>query len=113
MISWGAKPDFFALVEDIVTVVRDHFHLRPPGQSPSTARKTLDLQDPQAVQKCYAWNRWKLIRQLTSNNTERCQVAENPFSSTSPSVWQAPPRTPRAERCQSPGETPNSRQVFT
>ncbi|GFY51009.1 hypothetical protein TNIN_242771 [Trichonephila inaurata madagascariensis] len=42
----GAKPDFFALVEDIVTVVRDHFHLRPPGQSPTTAKKTLDLQDP-------------------------------------------------------------------
>ncbi|GFS36615.1 hypothetical protein TNIN_215391 [Trichonephila inaurata madagascariensis] len=86
----GAKPDFFALVEDIVTVVRDHFHLRPPGQSPTTARKALDLHDPQAVQKCYAWNRRKLIRQLTSNNTERCRIAKDTLVQHFSSVWQAP-----------------------
>ncbi|GFY56891.1 hypothetical protein TNIN_354111 [Trichonephila inaurata madagascariensis] len=53
----GAKADFFALVEDIVTV-REHFHLHPPSQSPTTTKtKNLDLQDPQAAQKCYAWTR--------------------------------------------------------
>ncbi|GFT18739.1 retrovirus-related Pol polyprotein from type-1 retrotransposable element R2 [Trichonephila clavipes] len=89
----GATHDFFALVEDMVSVVREHFHLgSPPLKQGATPRRTreLDLQDPQAVQKCYAWNRRKLIRQLTSSNSARCLISRDRLTEHFSSIWQAP-----------------------
>ncbi|GFQ75972.1 retrovirus-related Pol polyprotein from type-1 retrotransposable element R2 [Trichonephila clavata] len=105
----NADDTFFRISEDLVSVVRDHFHIKGPNQNsgqqgPRTSQ--IDLLDPQAVQRCYGWNRRKLIRHLTEANSHRCNLPRETISRHFQTVWQAPSEELLSEETERPDRPP-------
>ncbi|GFR03036.1 retrovirus-related Pol polyprotein from type-1 retrotransposable element R2 [Trichonephila clavata] len=92
-----------------ISVVRDHYHIKGPNQNigqqgPRTSQ--IDLLDPQAVQRCYGWNRRKLIRHLTEANSHRCNLPRETISNFFQTVWQAPSEELLSEETERPDRPP-------
>ncbi|GFR06620.1 retrovirus-related Pol polyprotein from type-1 retrotransposable element R2 [Trichonephila clavata] len=105
----GAVDDFFGITQDLVSVVQQHFRIRTnlnnrEGIPPR--RKELDMLDPQAVQRCYGWNRRKFIRQLTGDNSERCRIAKADIVSHFTTTWGSPLESPDLPACDPPERPP-------
>ncbi|GFQ89979.1 retrovirus-related Pol polyprotein from type-1 retrotransposable element R2, partial [Trichonephila clavata] len=104
-----ADETFFRISEDLISVVRDHFRIKKPNQNsgqqgPRTSE--IDLLDPQAVQRCYGWNRRKLIRHLTEANSHRCNLPRETISSYFQTIWQAPSEELLSEETERPDRPP-------
>ncbi|GFQ80717.1 retrovirus-related Pol polyprotein from type-1 retrotransposable element R2 [Trichonephila clavata] len=104
-----ADETFFRISEDLISVVRDHFRIKKPNQNsgqqgPRTSE--IDLLDPQAVQRCYGWNRRKLIRHLTEANSHRCNLPRETISSHFQTIWQAPSEELLSEETERPDRPP-------
>ncbi|GFT19301.1 retrovirus-related Pol polyprotein from type-2 retrotransposable element R2DM, partial [Nephila pilipes] len=81
---------------DITTALQHHFHLKKRQVSTSNTGSSKNdklnkLKDPQTIQKAYAWNRRKCIRDLVESNDTRCGVHIDDIYSHFSSTWAAPP----------------------
>ncbi|GFR00695.1 retrovirus-related Pol polyprotein from type-2 retrotransposable element R2DM [Trichonephila clavata] len=103
---------FENLVDGVIEAVQGHFNLVRPQSNQNRApnqSKGLDLQNPQATQRSYRWNRRKCVRQITQANSMRCPLPRDTIASFFETTWgnaclhvsspsQAPPvRPPIAE----------------
>ncbi|GFR25051.1 retrovirus-related Pol polyprotein from type-2 retrotransposable element R2DM [Trichonephila clavata] len=106
----GAIGDFFNIIDDIVAVVRDHFRIRPiegpTNNEIKPRRRELDLLDPQAVQKCYAWNRRKFVRHLTGENSDRCKIPTIELTNHFSTTWDLPTEAPNLAAFDPPDRPP-------
>ncbi|GFT09236.1 c2H2-type domain-containing protein [Nephila pilipes] len=80
---------------DITAALQQHFHLKKrqlPSSNPGSSKneKLNKLKDPQTIQKAYAWNRRKCIRDLVESNDTRCSVHIDDIYSHFSSTWAAP-----------------------
>ncbi|GFS98750.1 retrovirus-related Pol polyprotein from type-2 retrotransposable element R2DM [Nephila pilipes] len=80
---------------DITSAIQQHFHLEKREASSANKRantndKKEKLKDPQTIQKAYAWNRRKCIRDLVESNDTRCSVPTEVIHSHFTATWAAP-----------------------
>ncbi|GFQ73017.1 retrovirus-related Pol polyprotein from type-2 retrotransposable element R2DM [Trichonephila clavata] len=84
------KTHLEAIVGGVTQAVQEHFHLqRPVTQGDSSARKGLDTQDPQKLQRAYRWNRRKCIRAITQPSGTRCTLPKEEVHSYYTKIWEA------------------------
>ncbi|GFS86882.1 retrovirus-related Pol polyprotein from type-1 retrotransposable element R2 [Nephila pilipes] len=80
---------------DITFAIQQHFHLEKREASSANPRVSVNekrekLKDPQTIQKAYAWNRRKCIRDLVESNDTRCSVPTEVIHSHFTATWAAP-----------------------
>ncbi|GFQ89970.1 uncharacterized protein TNCT_333791 [Trichonephila clavata] len=102
-----SMPHLETLVDNLVVVVQEHFHLsRPPqNQNSTTANRPTDVQNPQAVQRNYRWNRRKCIRLITQANSLRCPLPREAVTAHFQQVWEHA-KTDVIEQSQNPPTRP-------
>ncbi|GFU42034.1 retrovirus-related Pol polyprotein from type-2 retrotransposable element R2DM [Nephila pilipes] len=76
---------------NIISTIQEHFHLIPPSiNSKKPTFKKPDASDAQGLQKSYAWNRRKCIRDLVNPNPTRCTIPASDLFSFYKNIWDTP-----------------------
>ncbi|GFQ70126.1 retrovirus-related Pol polyprotein from type-2 retrotransposable element R2DM [Trichonephila clavata] len=81
---------FENLVDGVVEAVQGHFNLVRPQNNQNrepNKPKGPDLQNPQATQRSYRWNRRKCVRQITQANSMRCPLPRDTIASFYEATW--------------------------
>ncbi|GFT35317.1 transposon TX1 uncharacterized 149 kDa protein, partial [Nephila pilipes] len=91
-----AQVAFETLLDDIISVMQNHFHLAPPTDSRkaphsiSSNRVKSDPENAQLIQRQYRWNRRKCVRNIVNPSSSFCQIEKNILHSHFSETW-APP----------------------
>ncbi|GFS97339.1 hypothetical protein NPIL_217261, partial [Nephila pilipes] len=99
---------FDHLLQDITTVIQNHFHLSPSSNNynkPSAASSKLnrtDTQNAQLIQKQYRWNRKKCVRNIVNPSSTFCQISKEDLTSHFSNIWAPPSQTFQFPSCSPP-----------
>ncbi|GFS88606.1 retrovirus-related Pol polyprotein from type-2 retrotransposable element R2DM, partial [Nephila pilipes] len=91
-----AQVAFETLLDDIISIMQNHFHLAPSNESKkappsiSSTRVKSDPQNAQLIQRQYRWNRRKCVRNIVNPSSSFCQIEKNLLHSHFTESW-APP----------------------
>ncbi|GFT64734.1 retrovirus-related Pol polyprotein from type-1 retrotransposable element R2, partial [Nephila pilipes] len=91
-----AQVAFESLLDDIISIMQNHFHLAPSNESRkappsiSSTRVKSDPQNAQLIQRQYRWNRRKCVRNIVNPSSSFCQIEKNLLHSHFTESW-APP----------------------
>ncbi|GFT12069.1 retrovirus-related Pol polyprotein from type-2 retrotransposable element R2DM, partial [Nephila pilipes] len=92
----GAQVTFENLLNDMISIIQNHFHLAPltdskkvPSSNSSNQVKT-DSQNAQLIQRQYRWNRRKCVRNIVNPTSSFCQIEKEILHSHFTKTW-APP----------------------
>ncbi|GFW62213.1 retrovirus-related Pol polyprotein from type-2 retrotransposable element R2DM, partial [Trichonephila clavipes] len=111
-----SRSHFEAIVAGITVAMQEHFHLTQDKdhepKKTGSKQKSIDLQNPQQVQRTYKWNRRKCIRAITQKDSARCPVSREDTHQFFTRIWEST-RTPIEQQRPDPPSRPPICEAFT